>query len=231
LNEEEGMRQIMPRIQDGWVDQVLVADGNSKDGTVAYARERGYDVMLQSKKGIRHAYIEAMPLVKSDIVITFSPDGNCIPEIIPQLVEKMREGHDMVIASRYIGGIKSEDDDAVTAFGNWFFRTLINVCHGAHYTDPMNMFRAWRRDLFYRLDLDKEESYTPEKWFGTVMGCEPLLSVRAAKARCKITEIPGPEPARIGGERKLQVVRWGSAYLAQTLREMGYWKPPTSSSS
>jgi len=59
--------------------------------------------------------------------------------------------------------------------------------------------------------------------FFTRISWEPLLSVRAAKRRLKITEIPGDEPARIGGERKLQIIRWGAAYFFQFLREKLWW--------
>jgi glycosyltransferase involved in cell wall biosynthesis len=226
LNEIDGMRAIMPRVKREWVDQILVADGHSTDGTVEYAREQGYDVIIQSRPGIRYAYLEAMPHVVGDVVITFSPDGNCVPEVIPELVAKMREGYDMVIASRYYQGLKSEDDDRITAFGNWFFRNLINVLHRAHYSDPMNIFRAWKKQLMYDLDLDKEESHAPERWFGTTVSIEPLLSIRVPKARLRYTEIAGPEPARIGGQRKLQIVRWGGTFLAQAIRELFYWTPP-----
>jgi len=225
LNEIVGMKEIMPKIPPGWVDQVLVVDGRSTDGTAEWAREQGYDVVVQSRKGIRHAYIEAFPQVRGDIVITFSPDGNSLPELIPDLVRKVRdEGFDMVIASRYAPGAKSEDDDWVTGFGNWLFTTTINLLHGGHYTDAMVIYRAYRTRLFYDLALDREESYTPEKLLGTVIGVEPLLSVRAAKRKLKIGEIPGSEPPRIGGERKLQVIRWGGAYMLQVLRETYYWR-------
>ncbi len=45
----------------------------------------------------------------------------------------MKEGYDVVVASRYYQGIKSEDDDMITAFGNWMFTTMINVFHGGSY--------------------------------------------------------------------------------------------------
>lgn len=214
----------MPRIDPTWFSQILIADGNSTDGTVEFAREKGYDVHIQQKKGIRHAYIEAWPLIRGKWVVTFSPDGNCRPEDIPAILTKLREGYDMVVASRYFQGAKSEDDDLMTAFGNWMFTTLINTLHGASYTDAMGIFRGYRKDLFYELDLDKEESYTPEKCFCCVMGVEPLLSVRAAKRKFKITEVPGLEPKRIGGERKLLPFRWGGSYLLQVLREKIFWK-------
>lgn len=226
LNEEEGMRQMIPRIDRGWCHQILVADGQSHDGTVAYPREVGLEVYVQRGPGIRRAYVEAMGRVTGDIVITFSADGNCIPEVIPELIARMREGYDMVIASRYFQGLKSEDDDLVTGFGNWLFTVLINTLHGGTYSDPMNVFRAWRREVFYRLDLHREETYAPERWFNTVIGLQPILSIRAAKARLRCAEIAGFEPARIGGVRKLQVMRWGASYLAQILRELVFWRPP-----
>lgn len=228
LNEEIGMRQIMPRVRPEWCDQILVADGNSRDGTLACARERGYDVVVQKCPGIRHAYIEAMPYVTGEIVVTFSPDGNCIPEIIPELVAKIRDGYDMVIASRYYRGLKSEDDDAVTQFGNWMFTRTINLLHGGSYSDAMGIFRAWRTSLFWELNLDDHDGYATEKLLGTVIGVEPLLSVRAAKARLRCTDIAGPEPARLGGERKLQVIGWGGAYMLQVLRETVHWRPASS---
>jgi glycosyltransferase involved in cell wall biosynthesis len=224
LNEAAGMKQIMPRVKPEWCDQILVVDGNSTDGSADYARQMGYDVLIQKRKGIRHAYIEGFPLVKGDIVITFSPDGNSIPELIPELVAKMEEGHDMVIASRYFQGAKSEDDDFLTGFGNWLFTTVINVLHGGHYTDAMVMYRAYRTNLFTELDLEKEASYAPEKLAGTVMGIEPLLSVRCAKRKLRVAEIPGDEPPRLAGDRKLQVVRWGVAYMLQIFRELYFWR-------
>jgi hypothetical protein len=75
------------------------------------------------------------------------------------------------------------------------------------------------------LDFDKEESYLlPKRLFHTVVSWEPLMSVRAAKQRIKITELSVSEPPRIGGKRKLQMFRWGAAYYFQFWRELWYWK-------
>ena len=164
--------------------------------------------IIQRNKGLRFAYIEAFDYIQGDVVITFSPDGNSIPELIPNLIEKMKEGYDMVIVSRYKDGAKSYDDDLITSFGNWLFTSLINLLYKAHYTDAMVMFRAWKKNIFKELDLDKEGSYIfEEKLFNTKIGVEPLLSIRGAKKKLKYTEIPGDEPKRIGGERKLKIIK------------------------
>ena len=219
LNERAGLEIFLPRINPSWFTQILVSDGNSTDGTADFARSHGCDVHIQRKRGIRHAYIEAWPLIRGDVVVTISPDGNCRVEDLPPLLAKMREGYDMVVASRYFGGVKSEDDDLITAFGNWMFTTLINLLHRGKYTDAMGIFRAYRTNLFYELDLHKDESYRTEKWFVTTLGVEPLLSIRAARRNLKIGEVLGFEPKRHAGARKLQVWRWGAGYLAQVFRE------------
>jgi glycosyltransferase involved in cell wall biosynthesis len=226
LNEIQGMAAIMPRVDRAWLDQIIVVDGGSTDGTIEWAREQGYEVYVQKQRGFRHAYVEVWPQVTGDVVITFSPDGNSVPELIPQLISTMRQGFDMVIASRYLGDATSEDDDRVTAFGNWLFTRTANVLHGGRYTDVMVIYRAYRKALAHELGLDREDAYAlPERLFRTKISWEPLLSVRAAKAKLKVREIPGDEPPRIGGKRKLQVVQWGAAYYFQFIRELWFWRP------
>src|SRR5690606_36065362 len=105
----EGLKKVMPQVDHTLFDQILIGDGNSTDNTVDWARDQGYEIYIQKKAGIRHVYSEAWPLIRGDYVITFSPDGNCKPEDIPLIIEKLKSGNDMVIASRYYQGAKSED--------------------------------------------------------------------------------------------------------------------------
>jgi len=113
----------------------------------------------------------------------------------------------MVIASRYLEGARSEDDDIITSLGNRLFTYTVNLLYGGHYTDAMVIYRAYRKVMVQELGLDREDAHAfPERLFRTKISWEPLLSVRAAKAKLRITEIPGDEPPRIGGERKLKIV-------------------------
>jgi glycosyltransferase involved in cell wall biosynthesis len=220
LNEIDGVKAILPRIPPGLVDQLLVIDGGSSDGTIEWVRAQGYAIHVQRRPGIRHAYLEALPLIKGDVIVSLSPDGNCDPAVLPRLLAKMREGYDLVIGSRYLDGVRSEDDDLVTAFGNWLFTRTVNLLYGARYTDVMVIYRAFTRSLIDELGLDRESSYTlPERLFRTIISWEPLMSVRAAKYGKRIGEVAAGEPPRIGGKRKLQVFRWGAAYYFQIWKE------------
>ena len=225
LNEIEGMQVIMPRVDRGAVDQILVVDGGSTDGTVEWAEAEGLEVVKQTTTGLRRGYNEARPQIQGDMVITFSPDGNSIPELIPDLIAELEKGFDMVIVSRYLGAAKSDDDDFITAFGNWMFTHCINLLHASKYTDAMVMFRGYRTGLFEELDLTGEQGFIlPERLFFTNIGTEPLLSIRAAKRKLNVGEIPGDEPPRIGGKRKLQIIQWGCAYIYQVVSEKFVWR-------
>jgi len=73
------------------------------------------------------ASASAWPLIRGDIVITLSPDGNCPAEAIPQLTAAMCAGDDMVIASRYLDGLKSEDERTLKVLrwgGSYFLQVF-----------------------------------------------------------------------------------------------------------
>lgn len=221
LNEVVAMKAIMPRIKREWYDQLIILDGGSTDGTIEYARENGYFVYVQKERGLRKGYQEVYDLIEGDIVITFSPDGNSIPELIPPLVKKMREGYDMVIVSRYLDGAKSYDDDFLTSFGNGVFTFFVNFLFNGHYTDSIVMFRAYRKEVVKTVGLYNEVVPFVE-WGqknGILLSWELALSIRCAKMGLKVSEIPGDEPPRIGGKKKMQPFRAGLLMLGEIVRE------------
>ncbi len=210
LNEIDGIKVIMPQVKQEWVDEIIFVDGNSTDGTPEWLRAHGYRVIPQKSRGLALAYWECFDAMSGDVVIVFTPDGNSIPETIPALVDKMKEGYDLVIASRYLGHAKSQDDDLITGFGNWMFTRLTNILFGTHYTDMLVSYRAFRISLLGSLNLSRSRHPVLEQ----------ELMIRAFKHGLKVTEIPADEPKRIGGVRKMRIGYNGLAVLYGILREL-----------
>lgn len=220
-NEIVGIKWFMSRFKKEWYDEFIIADGNSTDGTVEYCKKNGYSIFIQSGKGLTNAYDEAFKRSCKDIIVLVTPDGNSIPELIPQLVEKIREGYDMVIASRYFGSAKSYDDDIFTAFGNRMFTKMINLLFGTCYSDSLVGLRAYRRDAIDKMCLcDQHKQGWLKKWFFEMNSWETGSSIRAAKLKLKTCEIPGDEPKRIGGKRKMSIIKNGLGVLFQILHEL-----------
>tara|TARA_Y100001970_G_scaffold286728_1_gene409625 strand:- start:1869 stop:2537 length:669 start_codon:yes stop_codon:yes gene_type:complete len=208
FNEIEGIKVILPQISKEVIDEILIVDGGSTDGTIEWARESGYKVIVQKKPGLGSAYLEGLAEAQGELIITFSPDGNSMPDVLPDLIKKIKEGYDIVTVSRYLDWAKSLDDDPVTAFGNWLFTKFYNILFHQNVTDYLVMYRAFRISLIDQLDI----KHSSISW-------QSQLMCKAAKAGLKIGEIPGDEPPRIGGERKMNPIRNGIAELKMLIKE------------
>src|SRR5580658_1752749 len=100
------------------------------------------------------------------------------------------------------------------------FTRIVNLLNGGRYTDAMVIYRAYRTRLIRELELDQDRWYrTPEKLLGCTISWEPMMSGRVARRKLKYAEIPGDEPLRISGERKLQIWKWGASYYYQFFRD------------
>lgn len=208
LDELEGISSILPRIKKEWYHDLVIVDGGSTDGTFEYVKEQGYFIFRQVKKGFGAAITEGAEKLTGDMIIVLSPDGNSIPELIPKITDKMNQGYDIVVASRYREGAKSYDDDMVTALGNRMFTALVNLFFRANITDSLVMYRAYKKSV-----IEEFSKTGVNTW-----GLQPLA--RAAKRKMKIGEIPGDEPARIGGVRKMMPIRNGLSELGAIVREL-----------
>lgn len=215
FNEIDGIQLMIPRIDKSLFEEILVIDAQSTDGTVEYIK--GIDdikLITQYSKGLTAAMIEAVSLVKTEYIVEFSPDNNCTPEELPQIVEKINEGYDIVVISRYLNDAVSEDDTLITGIGNWMFSKMIRYLGKFPVTDALTMYRG------YKVSIVREPLFI--KYLSTGHIFEPLISAYGNLMNYKYFEIPGTEHKRIGGEaitdNKLNVLKAGISISIIILR-------------
>ena len=192
-NEEEAIGAVIDRISRDEVDEIIVADGGSKDRTVAVAGAKGARV-IEPGRGYGRACFEGAKAAGQGcwIVVIMDGDGSDFPEELPRLVAPIRAGtHDFVIASRARG----EREPGAMAWHQLASGRIIGAAVGAlygfRYTD-MCAFRAIRRDALMALDM-REMTY----------GWNLEMQMKAARSRLRILEIPVPYAVRAGGASKV----------------------------
>ena len=218
LNEIVGVKKIVPQINKKWAEEIIFLDGGSTDGTIEEAKKMGFKVVMQKEKGEfagghGAAVLEGVDATTSDNIILFGPDGTDEVEKIPELIEKIKEGYDQVLVTRFGKGSINLDADIVDTFGNKMFAFLVNVFFGGHWTDILNESRIISRKAFNELKFD-----------AMGMSSTQQMSIRGLKRKQKICEIIGNEGKRIGGKRKMHPLSTGASLSWGIIKEFIFWK-------
>lgn len=208
-NEIAGVKKLVPKISRRWINEIICVDGGSTDGTVEWMKENRIPLYFQEKPGRAEAFRVGLTKAKGDTLLYFSPDGNEEPADIPRLIQKLNEGYDLVIASRFSKLSKSDDATFLRRLGNVFFTKLVNLFWNAKVTDAINGFRAVRKKCLEDLGIDAKR-----------FEVEIEMTIRAAKKGYKIAEIPTYEKIRVSGKSKLNTFRDGWIYFKTILREL-----------
>lgn len=211
-NEIIGMTALIKKIPFDQVDEALVVDFKSTDGTKEFIRKNRLRLINQTRPGRGEAFRLASAKAKGEHLVFFSPDGNEDPRDIPKLLRLLRRGYDLAIASRFLPESRNEEDDQtfkLRAWANMGFTLLANLIWSGKLSDSINGYRAITKAAFARLNLDAP---------GYVI--EYQMSIRALKLRLKIAEIPTIEGDRLGGESGSKAIQTGLLFIKYLLREI-----------
>jgi glycosyltransferase involved in cell wall biosynthesis len=210
LNEAESLAYTFARIPP-CVDEIVIVDGHSSDGTVEVACALSADVriLLQHGKGKGNALACGFAAARGDIIVAIDADGSTDPAEIPAFVQPLLEGADFVKGSRFIEGANSGDITPTRGLGNKTLNGVVNVLFGTQYTDFSYSYSA-----FWRHCLEHMCVTTTSK--GEI---EALMSLRIARAGLKVAEVPSIAPERIYYESPLSGWRYGRWMMATIVRE------------
>jgi dolichol-phosphate mannosyltransferase len=151
--------------------RILLIDDASGDGTPDWVKTHPrYNQNLfllerADKLGLGSAYQAGFAWVKARLdeapcegVVQMDADLSHDPDAVPELLEPLARGADLVLATRYAGGVR------VT---NWSLRRLLLSLGAARYvkwitrmpfSDPTGGFKAFRPEKLAALDLDQIHS-------------------------------------------------------------------------
>ena len=196
LDEANTILDILDKIPKDLVDEILVVDGGSSDGTARLAFERGYRVVLQCKKGLANAIKQGIENTTAEIVIILDADGSHNPRDITRFLQKIENNFDLVVGSRYVEGGCSYDDTFFTWIGNRTINVLCQLIHHIPINDILMGYKAFRRRVFKSIHItSKHQEFDAE------------IVIKAKKKGFKIGAIPVIEDRRTYGKSKLNPLR------------------------
>ena len=212
-NEEENIENIIELItQEGHnqsksVFSILVVDDNSSDQTqdiVKRVIDSANNVYLISgqKKGLGDAYkrgfVFAIDSLEADVIFQMDADGQHDTALIPQFLNAIEEGRDVVIGSRYVAGGSLPDFSMFRLLISKIGNLLVRYIGGAiHIKDCTSGYRAIKTS--YLKDLNFGYLSTRGYSFQSSLICD--LAWRGAD----ILEIPIAFTSRKGGDSKLSL--------------------------
>lgn len=184
---------------------ILVVDSHSPDGTGKIVQEmaktRDNLFLLETPRGLGISLIKgyqyAMEKLGADIVIPNDCDFQWHPKYIPAMLEKIKEGFDVVVPSRHVPGGK-DNFSGFRKLTHFISNTLINYWWGGirEVKDLAGNFKAIRvKGVLEKVNLDKLNIK------GFVI--QPTMIYELSKTGARFCEIPVVYGERRAGETKI----------------------------
>jgi glycosyltransferase involved in cell wall biosynthesis len=185
LDEVETLATCIRKAQDAiaknhLVAEIIVADNGSTDGSLAVARELGVRIVEVRRKGYGSALIGGIDAASGELVVMGDADDSYDFRAIGPLIEKLRQGYDLVMGNRFAGGIQ---EGAMVWSHRWVGNPILTFISRVFFQTPVGDMhcglRAFRKDAYERLRLR-----------ATGMEFASEMVIKASLRRMKIAEVP-----------------------------------------
>ena len=222
------LEKTVAGIPKDWVDEIIVVNDGSTDGTPEIAKKLGLSLVSHSKSHgygavQKTGYKEALKR-RADFVVMVHGDNQYDPTLVPEFVKKMRdEGYyDVVTGSRMIlGDVLKNGMPLWKYIPNRFLTWLENTVFETHITDYHNGYRAFTADFLHQIPLDL---------LSDKFDFDTDILIQAAIRKARIAEIP--HPTRYEDENSQmpfkKAVRYGLMIMVTVVHYLfhkaGIWK-------
>jgi dolichol-phosphate mannosyltransferase len=225
FNEKGNLRELIRRVEAslaGKAWEMIVVDDNSPDGTSALAKQIASEdsrvrcLRRVNRRGLSGACIEGMLASSAPIVAVMDADLQHDERILPQMLEKIHAGADLVVGSRHVeGGSAEAGFSARRAAISNLATKMAKKALRADFSDLMSGFFMVRRQI--------------------VEDCAPILAptgfkiladiVASAEQPLKIEEVGYQFRERHAGESKFDI-KVGLDFLGLLLNKVSGGRIP-----
>ena len=187
-NEAEAIGRVLADLPRNSVNEVIVIDNCSSDGTPEIAARLGARVISETRRGYGQACLTGLAAANApDVIVFLDGDYSDRPAELPLLLAPIAEGRaDITVGSRLAGAREPGALPWHALFGNWLAASLIRILFGLRISD-LGPFRAARAAALRALELN-ESTY----------GWAVELIIKGAIRGLRIVEVPVSYHPRIG---------------------------------
>jgi glycosyltransferase involved in cell wall biosynthesis len=187
-NEARAIGRVLADLPSDLVNEVIVVDNHSSDGTPDIAASRGARVISEARSGYGRACLTGLACASApDVVVFLDGDYSDRPAELPLLLAPIAAGRaDITIGSRLTGPHTPGALPWHALFGNWLAAGLITNLYGLKISD-LGPFRAARADALRAVELEE-----------TTYGWAVELILKGAIRGFRIVEVPVSYHPRIG---------------------------------
>ncbi len=213
-NEAENICKLigeLEKVLKGYNFEVIVVDDGSPDGTAYVAEQCGkaygnvYVYDRGARRGLSSAVVYGFNVACGEVYVVMDADFQHPPQLLPQMLDKIASGVDIVIGSRYVcgGGIVgwSFSRRVVSRVAILLAKIFLPKTRGIR--DPVSGFFALKRSVIEGIEF-------------TERGFKIILDIIVRGRYGRVEEIPYVFRGRARGYSKLGVNEVIS-YLAQIL--------------
>ncbi|NPA95905.1 MAG: glycosyltransferase family 2 protein, partial [Thermodesulfobacteria bacterium] len=185
LNEEETLATCINKVwkwaeENNVYTEIIIADNGSTDNSVKIARQCGAKVIRVQERGYGSALAGGIHAASGKYIIMGDADDSYDFHDLTPFLDKLRQGYDLVMGNRFLGGIKKNampplhrylGNPVLTAIGRLFFHSPCGDFHCG--------LRGFRKDRILQLQLQT-----------TGMEFASEMVIKATLQGLRIAEVP-----------------------------------------